>query len=183
MLIKTRAIVLRAFKFRDTKIIVDVFSEWQGRISLVCSLSLSGRGKFKKQLFQPLTLLAIEFDDKARGSLFSLHDVRVDIPYSSIPFNPYKSTVALFIAEFLLYATRGEQENPALYSSLRSSMSFGLYHASEPLHRILPQSRRLCTGQPLRPSRKSLSVHHSAPFRLSVSRRDLAYHLADAYEL
>lgn len=124
MLIKTRAIVLRAFKFRDTKIIVDVFSEWQGRISLVCSLSLSGRGKFKKQLFQPLTLLAIEFDDKARGSLFSLHDVRVDIPYSSIPFNPYKSTVALFIAEFLLYATRGEQENPALYSYLRSSMSW-----------------------------------------------------------
>ncbi|KGI61380.1 MULTISPECIES: DNA repair protein RecO [unclassified Prevotella] len=124
MLIKTRAIVLRAFKFRDTKIIVDVFSEWQGRISLVCSLSLSGRGKFKKQLFQPLTLLAIEFDDKARGSLFSLHDVRVDIPYSSIPFNPYKSTVALFIAEFLLYATRGEQENPALYNYLRSSMSW-----------------------------------------------------------
>uniref|UniRef100_A0AB33J264 DNA repair protein RecO n=1 Tax=Prevotella sp. GTC17254 TaxID=3236794 RepID=A0AB33J264_9BACT len=104
--------------------IVDVFAESQGRISLVCTLSPSGRGKFKKQFFQPLTLLDIEYDDKAHGSLLSLQNVRVDIPYSSIPFSPYKSSVALFVAEFLLYATRGEQENTALYNYLRSSMSW-----------------------------------------------------------
>ena len=57
--IKTRAIVLRTVKYGESRMIVDMLTQVRGRVSFVCNLSKSNRGKMKKQLFQPLTILEI----------------------------------------------------------------------------------------------------------------------------
>ena len=60
MLTKTQAIVLHSLKYGETRLIVDMFTRSQGRQSFIVSIPKSVKGKIKKQLFQPLTLLEIE---------------------------------------------------------------------------------------------------------------------------
>ena len=76
----------------------------------------------KKQLFQPLTRLEIEVDVRQKVQLQKLSDVRLAAPFLSIPFNPHKLSISLFVAEFLYYALRSEQRNELLYDYMESSI-------------------------------------------------------------
>ena len=115
MLTKTQAIVLHSLKYGETRLIVDMFTRSQGRQSFIVSIPKSVKGKIKKQLFQPLTLLEIESDLRPKLQLQKLSDVRLASPFSSIPFDPNKLSISLFIAEFLYYALRSEQHNEPLF--------------------------------------------------------------------
>ena len=98
MLTKTQAIVLHSLKYGETRLIVDMFTRSQGRQSFIVSIPKSVKGKIKKQLFQPLTLLEIESDLRPKLQLQKLSDVRLASPFSSIPFDPNKLSISLFIA-------------------------------------------------------------------------------------
>lgn len=49
MLVKTKAIVLHSIKLGESKTIVDMLTERQGRVSFVCRIASSGKAKIKKQ--------------------------------------------------------------------------------------------------------------------------------------
>jgi len=121
MLTKTQAIVLHSIKYGETRLIVDMFTRSNGRLSFIVSLPKSPKSKVKKQYFQPLTMLEIEADVRPKLQLQKLKDVRIVSPYESIPFDPHKLSISLFVAEFLYYALRGEQYNIPLYDYIASS--------------------------------------------------------------
>lgn len=122
MMTKTRALVLRAVKYGERGLIVDMLCEEHGRLSFMVHIGQTQRSRMKKQLFQPLTMLHVEFDHRPALRLQRLKDVRVDCPYTSIPFDPFKLSISLFVAEFLLYATRDEQRNEPLFAYLEASL-------------------------------------------------------------
>ena len=122
MITKTRAIVLRVLKYGEQKMIIDLFTESDGRVSIVTHIPKTPKGKMKKQYFQPLNLLEVELDIRPKTQLQHLRDARIAEPYASIPFDPYKLSIALFLAEFLYYSTRGEQQNEALFAYLQHSI-------------------------------------------------------------
>jgi len=122
MLTKTQAIVLHSLKYGETRLIVDMFTRAFGRQSFIVSIPKTPKGKIKKQFFQPLTLLDIETDIRPRIQLQKLHDVRLMSPFSTIPFEPDKLAISLFVAEFLYYALRSEQRNELLYDYLENSI-------------------------------------------------------------
>ena len=124
MLTKTQAIVLHSLKYGETRLIVDMFTRSQGRQSFIVSIPKSVKGKIKKQLFQPLTLLEIESDLRPKLQLQKLSDVRLASPFSSIPFDPNKLSISLFIAEFLYYALRSEQHNEPLFAYIVNSIQW-----------------------------------------------------------
>lgn len=124
MLIKTKAIVLRHLKFGDSSLIVDLFTEHQGRLSFMVRIPKTQKGKLKKQLFQPMTVLEIAYDYRQRASMQHLRDARIAIPFVSIPINPVKMSLSLFLAEFLYYCTRDEQQNEPLYQYIENSISW-----------------------------------------------------------
>ena len=101
-----------------------MFTELEGRISFITRIPKTAKGKIKKQYFQPLTLLDLEFDFRPRTSLQRIKDVRILCPYGSIPFDPVKSTILLFLSEFLYYVTRGEQQNAHLFNYVKASMEW-----------------------------------------------------------
>lgn len=82
----------------------------------------TARGRVRRQHFLPLTLLSIDYDFRLRSSLQRLREVRIDQPYLHIPINPSKQAILLFLAEFLTYATRDEQQNVPLFLFIRSSL-------------------------------------------------------------
>ena len=122
MLTKTQAIVLHSLKYGESRLIVDMFTRAFGRQSFIVSIPKTTKGKIKKQFFQPLTLLEIETDIRPKLQLQKLNDVRMLTPFASIPFEPDKLAISLFVAEFLYYALRSEQRNELLYDYLANSI-------------------------------------------------------------
>ncbi len=122
MEVKTKAIVLRAVRYADSRMIVDMLTANVGRVSFACGLSKTNRGKIKKQLFQPLTLLDIVFDYRPNVELQRIKDVRMARPFISIPFDAYKLSIGLFLAEFLVYASKGEQDGNRLEEFTEKSL-------------------------------------------------------------
>lgn len=116
--------MLHAFKYGETRLIVDVFTRRDGRVSFIIALPKSAKGRMKKQLFQPFTLLAVEYDLRPKVQLQKLTDARLLTPYVSIPFEPSKLSITLFLAEFLYYALRSEQRNEPLFDYISSSMEW-----------------------------------------------------------
>ena len=124
MEVKTEAVVLRSFKYGDNKLIVDLFTRSDGRVSFVVPLPKSGKGKIKKQFFQPLSQLTVEYDLRPRVQLQRLKEAGLAYPYVSIPFDMVKLSVSLFLSEFLCYALRGEQRNELLYRYIVDSLQW-----------------------------------------------------------
>ena len=124
MITKTRGIVLRSDRFGESSLIVDVLTKSSGRVSFMVHIPKTSKGKIKKQYFQPMTLLDFEYDFRQRSNLQRIKDVRVSLPYSSIPIDPAKSCISLFLSEFIYYATRNEQENPTLFTYISTSLEW-----------------------------------------------------------
>ena len=124
MITKTRGIVLRSVRFGESSLIVDVLTKSSGRVSFMVHIPKTSKGKIKKQYFQPMTLLDFEYDFRQRNNLQRIKDVRVSLPYSSIPIDPAKSCISLFLSEFIYYATRNEQENPTLFTYISTSLEW-----------------------------------------------------------
>lgn len=123
MLQKTVGIVLHSLKYNDTSNIVDIYTEIHGKVSFLVAVSRTKKAAVKSVLFQPLSLIEFEADFRSASSLCRIKEVRA-FPFKSIPYDPYKSAIALFLAEFLYRAVKEEGENAPLFSYLTHSIEW-----------------------------------------------------------
>lgn len=119
---KTKAIVLHTLKYGEATLIVDMLTEEKGRVSFATGIPKTSKARVKKQFFQPLSILELEYDHRDRASLQRIRDVRLAAPYTTLPFDPVKLSVALFLAEFLYHVTRDEQSNRPLFQYVEQSL-------------------------------------------------------------
>lgn len=120
-----RGIVLRTVKYGDTSLIVDLFTLSRGRQSFMASVQRTKRTVRSVSFWQPLTLVEFSADLRPNsGKLPRPSEVRTYYNYVDLPFSPVKSTVALFLAEFLSAALREEKENASLYRYIESSLQW-----------------------------------------------------------
>ena len=124
MLIKTTAIVLHNIKYGDSKMIVDMFTRAHGRMSFVVSIPKSSKSKLRKQFFQPLSMLSLEYDYRPKVQLQKIRNVALFHPYSSLPFDIDKLTVGKFISEFLYHSLYGEQQNEQMFDYIYDSLQW-----------------------------------------------------------
>lgn len=124
MLTKTEAIVLRSLKYGERKIIVDMFTKKCGRMAFVVKLSSAPNAKFRKQLFQPLTLLTLETDVRPNAQLQSITDLSILVPLPSILSSPIKLSMGMFLSEFLYHALRNEQSDELMFDYVANSLEW-----------------------------------------------------------
>jgi DNA repair protein RecO (recombination protein O) len=124
MLTNSQAIVLHAFKYGESKLIVDLFTRQSGRLSFIVGLPKTQKGRLKKQFFQSLSLLEAEYDERPKVQLQKLKDVRLSLPFVSIPYDASKLSISLFLAEFLYHALKGEQQNQPLFDYVWYSIAW-----------------------------------------------------------
>lgn len=122
MLLKSNAIILRTVRYGDGGLVVDALTSEAGRVTFFCHLSSSRRGRLKRQIFQPLSVLSVEFDYRPRLRMQRFKNVSVAVPFATIPFDARKSAIALFVAEFLGFAIRGEQQDRRLFDYIVDSL-------------------------------------------------------------
>ncbi len=102
--------------------IADMFTATRGRLSFLVPVSRSKSCKVRSVLFQPLSMLSFNAAYKRGGKMVRLSEVRPYVLYSSIACDPYKSAVALYLAEFLTRALREEGDNVAIFDFLEYSL-------------------------------------------------------------
>lgn len=124
MLQKTIGVVLHSIKYNDTSNIVEIYTELSGRTSFLVKLPRSKKSGVKSVLFQPLSIIELEAEYRPTSNLHRVKEARSYYPFSSLPFDPYKSSIALFLAEFLYRALREEAENRPLFAYLVHSVQW-----------------------------------------------------------
>lgn len=129
---KTRCIVLRTVKYGDQSLIVDLLTREVGRLSVVWRMPKTGKGKIKRQIFQILNILDVDYERRSATNLPVVKEAHIVEPYSTIPFDPVKLSVSFFLAEFLGYSTRAEQTDYLLYDFIENSLKWYDTSASAP---------------------------------------------------
>lgn len=122
MLTKSKAIVLGTVKYNDNAVIAHLLTEEEGCRSFVVRIPKTRKGTGAYRLLQPLTLVETEWDARHGDGLAHPRYIRLHTPYASIPFEPEKTSVALFLAEFLRYALAGEPPSRELFAYVWQSL-------------------------------------------------------------
>lgn len=122
MLHKTRGVVLSYLKFKESSIIVKIFTEKFGLQSYVVNGVRSAKSRQKMGLYQPLTLVDMVVYHKGDGKLTRISEIKCAVPYKSIPFDLKKITLAIFLAEILEKVLKEEEENLEQFEFLASAL-------------------------------------------------------------
>ena len=121
MIHKTRGLVLHQIKYRESGIIIHVFTEKYGRQSFIAQGLRRKGSSGKVNLLQPCYQLDLDFYYKESKDLHRLKEFRPSFTYTSIPFDLFKRSICLFLAEVLYHCLRTQEALPELYSFLSRS--------------------------------------------------------------
>ena len=119
---KVIGIVLRTLKYNDASNIVDIYTERNGRASFLVKIPRSRKSGVRSVLFQALSLVELEAEIRPNSSLHRIREAKSLYPFSSLPYHPYKSSIAMFLAEFLCRALKEEDANESLFAYLLHSI-------------------------------------------------------------
>jgi len=125
MLHKTRGIVINYIKYRDTSIIVKIYTEEFGLQSYIINSIRSKASKKSLALLQPLSLLELVVYRKKsqHGGINRLSEYRSAFPFKTIPFDIKKSAMIIFISEwFSKILKEEEQDHSGQFSFLFESI-------------------------------------------------------------
>lgn len=122
MLQKTRGIVFKYFKYRETSIIVKIFTEAFGMQTYIVNGVRSKSAKSKIALYQPLTLLDLIVYHKESADINRIAEIRCRSPFQTLSTDIRKTAIAMFMAEILYKTVKEEGEVTILFEFIYNSI-------------------------------------------------------------
>lgn len=119
---QSRAIVLRQIKYSETSLILKIYTEKEGLLSFIAKGVRGKKGKLRSAQFQPLNLIDLSYREARKSELRQIIDLKVIDPFTDLPFNPVKRTIAIFIAELTHNAIKEQEPNLKLFEFLYNSI-------------------------------------------------------------
>ncbi|WP_254412962.1 DNA repair protein RecO [Dyadobacter diqingensis] len=126
MLHKTRGIALNYIRYRESSIIAKVYTESFGIQSYIVNGVRSSKSKTNKiALFQPLTLLDMVVYHKSKeDTIHRISEMKCYAPFQSLPYDMYKSSLAMFTTEILGKTLKEEETNEPLFQFIENSVLY-----------------------------------------------------------
>ncbi|NJK83098.1 MAG: DNA repair protein RecO [Saprospiraceae bacterium] len=118
MMLKTRGIVLRSFKYGETSIIAEIFTEAQGIKRYIIAGVRAKKSKVSAGLLQVMSLVEIVAYDRDDRDLNRLKEIKAAYIYQQIPFDVKRSGVGLFLIEVTQKCIKQTEQNEALFDFL-----------------------------------------------------------------
>lgn len=119
MLRKTQGIVLNAIRYKETSIIVKIFTRELGLKSYLVNGVRTQGSKSKIALYQPITLLDLVVYDKDNGGLQRISEAQLYRANQLIPFDFTRTGIALFITEVISKSIYENYQNESLFDFLQ----------------------------------------------------------------
>lgn len=103
------AIVLGAIEVKNNNNVVKFFTRNNGKVAVYVSAGTKKKAA-KNAVLQPLSICQITYSTSKNSSIPKLKEARIEKPLLNIQMDISKSTIALFIAEFLQQILPEEQD-------------------------------------------------------------------------
>ncbi|GAB2477405.1 DNA repair protein RecO [Algoriphagus taiwanensis] len=122
MIKKTSGIVLSYIRYKETSIIVKIFTRELGLKSYLIN-GVRSQGKSSKMaLYQPLTVLDLVVYDKENAGLQRVSEAKIQFPLQMIPFDFQRTGIALFMTEVINRSIYENYQNEYLFDFIEESI-------------------------------------------------------------
>jgi DNA repair protein RecO (recombination protein O) len=136
MLVKTKGIVFRSVRYRETSLILDIYTRELGLKTYVINGVRKKNARTSAAMLQLMSLLDLNVYDQEQREINRIKEVRPAHLYQELPFKIQKSSVGLFILEMVRKTIREKETNHQLYDFLESTFLYldALPHSTANFH-------------------------------------------------
>ena len=124
MIIKTKGIVLRTVKYSETSLILDVFTQELGLKTYIISGVRKKNAKITLGMLQPMNILDLVVYNKDSAKINRIKEVQMSYVFKFLPFDIYKSSIALFLIEIISKSLKEKEPNKEFYDFCENSLIF-----------------------------------------------------------
>ena len=117
----SKGIVLSALKYGESSRIVRVYTEEFGVLSFLVNSVGSKRGVVRSSMLLPLSLLELVHTNKGEGKLDRIKEAKMDLTYTTIPYDPVRNALALFLSELFQKVLQTGESNAEKFDYVRSA--------------------------------------------------------------
>lgn len=122
MQLKTKGIVLRFVRYKETSVIATIYTQQEGLLSIIANSVRSKTSSGKIALFQPMSLVDLVIYFNPAKNINRISEIKSYHPLHSLRQDPIKSTIAIFLTEMLNKCLKEEVGSPSLYSFIEDSI-------------------------------------------------------------
>lgn len=115
MLQKTSGIILSTTTYSESSLILKVYTRDFGLQSYIASGVRGKKSKNKINLLQALSIIELVVVAHPKSNLHRVSEVNALHPYTDIPYNFVKSSIALFLNEMLYKSLKEDHPDEALF--------------------------------------------------------------------
>jgi len=124
MLVKTPAICLKSFVFKESSSIVSLLTKDYGLRSFIINGGRKPTSKVKSSYFQPLQILEIVFYDNPKSNLNKIKECNILSNNININSNMIKMSLSMFITEVILLSLKENNPNNEFFSFAQQSITY-----------------------------------------------------------
>lgn len=121
MLHKTKGIVLNFIRYKESSIIVKIYTEVFGLRTYIAN-GVRNTKTAKIALYQPLNQVELVVYENEKIDIQRIAEIRLLLPYQTMSFSPPKISISFFLTEVLAKCLREESGNADLFYFLSNSL-------------------------------------------------------------
>lgn len=122
MIQRTQGIVFRTIKFSETSVISKIYTEKFGMQSYIVNGVRSEKSKTKAGQLQVMSMLEMEVYHHENRNLNRIKEMRPAYVFTSLLFDPLKSSLGLFMMEVLNKCIHEEETNEAMFAFITGKL-------------------------------------------------------------
>ena len=120
---KILGIVTDVVKHSDRHNVVTLFTRHHGRVALLSSAGNGKTARIRNASLMPLSVISADVNFNATRELQFLGKFTREVLWKDLYFNPVKSAISMFLAEFLNTYLRHTPPDPALWDFIAESIN------------------------------------------------------------
>lgn len=121
--VKIRGIVTSVVRHSDRHNVLTLYTRERGRVALLVPAGKGKSAAVRNASLMPLSVISCDISFRADRELQFLGQFQREYLWKEIYFEPVKSAVAIFIAEFVNVFTRNSPPDPALWDYIVKSVA------------------------------------------------------------
>jgi DNA repair protein RecO (recombination protein O) len=121
---QTKGIVLNQKKYSESSIIINVLTEDHGKMSFIANGVRKNKSKLPASYFQAFNILQINYIKSTNSSLHRITEISTDSLLQNIIFDIQKSSICLFLAEFVNMSLQSQEQDKRFFIFLESIIQF-----------------------------------------------------------
>ncbi len=119
----TRAVILRQIKYSDSSVILKTYTEQSGIQSFILRGVRKKNKKTGMGVLMPMALVDLTWAN-SKSDLQYIKEISPAVQFHSIPFEPVKNSILIFLNEILNQILKEETANRAMFSFIFHSLEF-----------------------------------------------------------